>query len=137
MLAKDHRALYWAYLFSEPVYRIRHAVKSAEADPATGLANTFELVDQTPKGSLFRALLLQLLLRLLEQRAPRQCEGCDAGSRTEDDSSARVKSGWKRSDARYHSRRCLKAAKERERRARLKLGSQPASETQVKSLDVV
>jgi hypothetical protein len=45
---------------------------------------------------------------------------CSVVLETENESTAVHRTGWKRNDARFHSYRCMKAAHERKRRARLK-----------------
>ena len=112
------------FKFSETVMRLRLAVRAvAEGD----LIELLAAIDKSPAPSIYRALLLQLLDRLMQGRpAPRPCEGCGKWFfETENESTAVHRSGWKRRDARFHSCRCMKATHERKRRARLR--AEPAN----------
>ena len=89
-------------------------------------------LDESPRDSLYRALMLQLLRSYQAPPYPRRCVGCGKWFReTEDETTAIDGRGWKRGDSRYHSARCRKAALERGRRARLreeKRGAKPRNE---------
>jgi hypothetical protein len=85
------------------------------------VAACINTLDESPRDSLFRALVLQLLTSFQEPPFPRPCVGCGRWFReTADESAAIHRRGWKRADAMYHSARCRKAALERVRRARVK-----------------
>jgi hypothetical protein len=117
----DFRDLRWACLFSEPVLRLRQVVEVMESGDPTALPGCLQLIDESPKGTLYRALLLDLLERILQAERPRRCAGCGKWFvLTEDASQATHRRGWKRRDSRYHSARCRKAALERERRRRMR-----------------
>jgi hypothetical protein len=107
------------FKFSETVLRLRYAVRDVEEGDLVGL---LAAIDTSPAPSIYRALLLQLLDRLMQGRpAPRPCEGCGKWFfETDNESTAIHRTGWKRRDARFHSYRCMKAAHERRRRARLR-----------------
>jgi hypothetical protein len=115
----DGRNRDYVFDFSETVFRLRLAVSDAEKGDLIGL---LAAIDNSPAPSIYRALLLQLLDRFMDGRpAPRPCEGCGKWFfETENESTAVHRAGWKRRDARFHSSRCMKAAHERKRRARLK-----------------
>jgi hypothetical protein len=120
----DGRNANFMFNFSETVMRLRYAVEDVKEGDLISLVAA---LDESPAPSLYRALLLQLLDRLVEGRpAPRPCEGCGKWFfETENESTAVHRTGWKRRDARFHSYRCMKAAHERKRRARLKDRSAP------------
>jgi hypothetical protein len=107
--------------FSRLVGNLHRVVRDANEDPVLGVVSCLCRIEEAPQRSLYRALLLQLLEHFLDGNPLHCCEGCGQWfSFTEDESEARHREGWKRSDARYHSRACLKAASERRRRARLR-----------------
>jgi hypothetical protein len=107
--------------FSEAVARLHSVARRGKTDPLDGVVACFGQVERTPGRSLYRALLLQLLGHLLGGTPVRECEGCGRWfSFTEDETQARHREGWKRRDAKFHSRACLKATSERRRRARLR-----------------
>jgi hypothetical protein len=118
----DGRNADYAFKFSWTVLQLRYAARAVEE---RNLIALLAAIDQSPAPSIYRALLLQLLDRFMEGRpAPRPCEGCGKWFfETENESTAVHRSGWKRRDARFHSSRCMKAAHERKRRARLKADS--------------
>lgn len=89
--------------------------------PQVALAACLEALDESPRDSLYRALVLQLLRSYQRPPFPLPCAGCGKWFReTEEETAAIHRRGWKRADAKYHSARCRKAALERDRRARVK-----------------
>lgn len=121
MYVHDDRVSDLAGLFSRPVGRLHFVAKQANEDPLKGVVSCLGQIERTPPRTLYRALLLQLLEHLLSGNPLHRCEGCGRWfSFTDDETQARHRGGWKRRDARYHSRACLKAASERRRRARLR-----------------
>jgi hypothetical protein len=107
--------------FSVLVNRLHAIASVAKEDALLGVVRCLGAVYRAPPRSLYQALLLQLLGHLLSGAPLNQCKGCGKWfSFTEDDTQARHRNGWKRRDASYHSRACLKATSERNRRARRK-----------------
>jgi hypothetical protein len=117
---EDPRNANFVFNFSFAVGRLRYAARLADGN-ANALPELLLLLDESPAPSLYRALLLQILQRVLRgEAAPRPCAGCGRWFfETSDASTAVHRTGWKRRDAKYHSKACLKAASERRRRARI------------------
>ncbi len=110
-----------AFKFSAPVAQLHRLADVVHDDPRQGMASCLGQLEHTSRRTLYRALVLQLLEIAVSGDPLSPCEGCGRWfSYTEDDTQARHRKGWKRRDARYHSRSCLKAASERHRRARLR-----------------
>lgn len=121
----DDRNRGCAYRFSDPARTIRRIVGQTAESREGALLSAIGALDGSPCPSLYRALLIQLIADLVGGKVPRRCAGCGKWfTETENESQAVHRQGWKRADARYHSRRCMKAARERERRARLRTARQ-------------
>lgn len=121
MYMGDHRTSDLACLFSVPLTYLHGVARRAREDPLEGIVSCFAAIERAPARTLYRALLLQFMGHLLSGNPVHRCEGCGRWfSFTEDETQARHREGWKRRDARYHSRACLKATSERRRRARLR-----------------
>lgn len=130
----DSRNMNFVCQFSFAVSRLRSAARLPVGDPET-TPELLLLIDESPAGSLYRALLLQLLQRSLSGLGgPKECAGCGRWFfETADPSTAVHRPGWKRRDAKYHSKACMKAAAERRRRARLRAGQQPSASARAKA----
>jgi hypothetical protein len=121
MYIPDDRTKRFAYNFSEPVSILHLVAQAGKEDHLTGIATCLGQIELSPPRTLYRALLLQLLDHFLSGNPLRPCEGCGRWFVfTEDSSQARHREGWKRRDARYHSRACLKRTSERRRRAKMR-----------------
>lgn len=122
----DYRNRELAYRYSPIVERVRFLLSEAEKDRSRATLECVVALDSAPNPSLYRGLLLQLLNDLVGGKVARRCKGCDRWfTEPETDDGTRA-SRARRSDAQYHSRRCLKAASERSRRARIKAAREAA-----------
>jgi hypothetical protein len=117
----DERLRNYAYKFSWPVAELHRLAQVVHEDSMQGVVGCLAHLEHIPARSLYRALVLQLIEIAVSGDPLRPCEGCGRWfSFSDDETQARHRPGWKRRDAKYHSRACLKAASERRRRANLR-----------------
>ncbi len=126
----DPRAGDWYCNVSRARLLVQSVVDELASESGDAIAASLRAIDRTPRATLLRALLIQLLELATAKLRPRSCAGCGRlFVWTDGPSEAHHRGGHKRRDAKYHSAACRKRTLERARRSRQKQSTKIVGES--------